>query len=131
MRGSKPERVNRVAVLLCSWILLRACDEKPLLVVSANERQDFVYSPARLCMLVENRQKLRDTHPWPVELEFIGTDASSHDARERGLEVVCVRPPPHFEQVVLAVLLEVGDRELIIEVRVGAEHFIEDSYCVG
>ena len=94
-----------------------------MLVVLANEREDFVYSPAGFRMLVENRQKLSDTHPWPVEL--ICTDASSHGARKCRLEVVCVRLPPHFGQVVLTVLLEVGERELIIEVRVGAEHFIE------
>ena len=36
-----------------------------------------------------------------------------------------MRSPPHLEQVVLAKLLEVGDRELVEEVRVSAEHLIE------
>ena len=125
MRSSNPERVNRLAVILSTWILLRACDEEPLLVVLANEREDFVYAPARLCVLVEERWKLPDAHPWPVKPEFVGTDASLRDARERGLEVVCVRPPPHFQHIGLAKLLEFGDRQLVVEVRVGAEHFIE------
>ena len=86
---------------------------------SCTPQRDFA------CWLKTDRSAVIRTHGPSNCMEFICTDASSHDARKRGLEVVHVRPLPHCKQVVLAVLLEVGDRELIIEVRVGAEHFIE------
>ena len=102
-RSPHPERVNRLAVTLGSWVLLGACDEEPLLVVLANQCKNFVYSPARLCVVIENRQKLSDAYPWPIKPEFIGTDASANYARERGLKMMSMQPPPHVQHVGLSI----------------------------